>query len=116
MPTFETVDDYQTALGEPARSVLAELRSRVAAVVPGVEEVISYDMPTFALDGRRLFLAACWKQHLSVYPVPEPTTDDPGLADDLAPHISGASTLKLPYRAGIPWPLVERVARAHVAR
>jgi uncharacterized protein YdhG (YjbR/CyaY superfamily) len=116
MPTFASVPDYQAAQEEPGRSVLAELRERVTGLVPGVEEQITYDMPTFALDGRRFLHAATWKQHLAIYPVPEPTPEDPGLADDLAPYLSGQSTLKLVYRQGIPWPLVERVVMAHVHR
>ncbi len=116
MPPFASVDDYQAAQEEPGRSVLAELRSRVPELVPGVEEVVSYNIPTFALDGRRFLHAATWKKHLAIYPVPEPTPEDPGLADDLAPYLSGQSTLKLVYRQGIPWPLVERVVLAHVHR
>ena len=116
MPSFASVADYQATQEEPGRSVLAELRQRMTALVPGVEEQITYDIPTFALDGRRFLHAATWKRHLAIYPVPESTPEDPGLAGDLAPYLSGQSTLKLVYRQGIPWPLVERVIRAHVHR
>lgn len=114
MASFERVDDYQAAQTEPGRSVLAELRRRVAQVAPDAEEVISYDMPTFAVDGRRLFHAAVWKAHLAIYPVPEATPDDPRLTDDLGGYLTGRGTLRLRYRDTIPWSLVDRVVRAHL--
>lgn len=115
MPIFTTMDEYQAAQQEPGRAVLAELRQRVAALAPEVEETIAYDMPTFAEAGRALFHAAVWKAHLAVYPVPSAPAADPGLVDDLAAYLTGRSTLRFGYREGLPWPLIERVVRAHLA-
>ena len=40
----EDIDRYLAALGEPARSTLAERRS-ILAVIPGAEQCISFGMP-----------------------------------------------------------------------
>ncbi len=51
MPANE-VDAYLTGLEEPKRSTLEALRRPILAVIPGAEEVISYGMPAFRVDGR----------------------------------------------------------------
>ena len=67
---FDTVEDYVAAQPAPARDVLNEVRRRVETAVPRVAEAISYDIPTFTLDGKAFIHVAAWKQHIAVYPVP----------------------------------------------
>ena len=106
------VQRYLDAAPEPGRRAYLEVRQMVARHAPTAGETLSYDMPTFVLDGRRLFHVAAWAKHLSIYPVP----DDAALARDLLPYLSGASTLKFLYRNDFPSELVERVVAAHVTR
>ena len=75
---------------------------------PGTEERISYGIPTFALDGRYLIYFAGWKQHVSVYPIPE--TDDV-LERAIAPYRTGKGTLRFPLDQPIPYDLIERSCR-----
>jgi uncharacterized protein YdhG (YjbR/CyaY superfamily) len=55
---------------------------------------------------------AGWKHHVSVYPVPR---GDDALDADLAPYLSGQSTIKLPLKEAVPWDLVDRAIAAQVA-
>ena len=34
-------------------------------------EAISYQIPTFKLDGKPLIYVAAWKNHIAVYPIPD---------------------------------------------
>ena len=111
---FSTVDDYVDSLPEDVRPVMAGLRRSIRAVAPAVEETISYQMPTFRLDGRALVHVAAWKHHVSLYPLPD--TDDESLARDLAPFASGRGTVKFPLREPIPYEVVERMLRALLAQ
>ena len=106
------VQRYLDAAPEPGRTAYLAVREMVARHAPSATETISYDMPTFVLDGRRLFHTSAWSKHLAIYPVP----DDPALAPALAPYESGASTLKFLYRNDFPTELVDRVVAAHVDR
>ena len=63
------VDAYLAALPPDQRALLGTVRGRVAALVPGATETISYGMPAFKLDGRFLMSYAGWKQHCSLYPL-----------------------------------------------
>jgi uncharacterized protein YdhG (YjbR/CyaY superfamily) len=111
-PTAATVDDYVAGFPEATQEVLQELRRRVHAAVRDAEERISYQIPTFAVDGQYVIYIAGWKSHVSVYPVPE---GDPELGASLAPYLAGKSTMKLPLNKPIPWDVVDRAIAAQVA-
>ena len=57
-PTAATVDDYIAGFPEATQEVLQELRRRVHAAVPDAEERISYQIPTFAVDGQYVIYVA----------------------------------------------------------
>ena len=109
--TAATVDDYVAALAPAGAEVVEELRRRVHAIRPDVTEAVRYDIPTFQVEGRSRVHVAAWARHVSIYPVPDPTPDDPGLADELAAYVAGKGTLKFPLRTPMPWELVDRVLR-----
>lgn len=106
MSASPEVDAYVAALPERTRTVVEEIRRRVHDAVPGTDEGISYDMPTFSRDGRAFVHVAAWAKHVSLYPVPE--VDDV-LAAEVAPYLSGRGTLKLPLAQEIPYDLVSRL-------
>jgi uncharacterized protein YdhG (YjbR/CyaY superfamily) len=75
--------------------------------VPGTEERISYGIPTFTLDGRYVVYFSGWKEHVSVYPIPDA---DPALAQAIKPYMAGKGTLKFALGKPIPIELIQRVA------
>jgi uncharacterized protein YdhG (YjbR/CyaY superfamily) len=99
------IDEYLDTISPPAREVLSRLRNRIHELVPGAQETISYQIPTFTLDGRRFVHLAGWKAHLSLYPRP----DDSALDAELEPYESGRGTLRFPLNRPIPWELLDRV-------
>jgi uncharacterized protein YdhG (YjbR/CyaY superfamily) len=116
MSTSDVVDRYLEAAPEAGRAFFLRLREVVRRHAPGATESLSYNMPTFLVDGQRLLHASAWKEHLSIYPLPPAQDLDPAAAAALEAHSSGASTLKLPYSEDFPDDLVDAVVRAHVAR
>ncbi|GAB4397410.1 MAG: hypothetical protein OHK0031_17390 [Anaerolineales bacterium] len=48
---------------------MQELRAAIHAAAPDAQEKISYQMPTFALNGNLVHFAA-WKKHIGFYPAP----------------------------------------------
>ena len=107
-----SIDEYIAGFPQATQDVLRELRRRVHAAVPDAEERISYDIPTFAVDGQYVIYIAGWKNHVSIYPIPD---GDEALNADLKPYLSGRSTLKLPLNRPIPWELVDRAIAAQAA-
>lgn len=62
------VDAYLAQVSDPARSTLQNLRETILDLLPDAQEVISYGMPGFAVDGRVLAGFAANKSSLSYYP------------------------------------------------
>lgn len=62
------VDAYLAGVAEPGRSTLEALRASILRVVPDAEQVISYGMPGFKVEGRVLAGFAANKNSLSYYP------------------------------------------------
>ena len=111
--TFPSVDAYINSFPEEVQEVLQEARRRIHAAAPGLGETISYDIPTFTLDGRYLVYLAGWKRHISLYPV---TDVDPALERDLAPFRAAKATLRFPLNRPVPFELIERVVRELLAQ
>jgi uncharacterized protein YdhG (YjbR/CyaY superfamily) len=103
---FTTVDEYVASLPEDVRPVMEEVRRAVRRVVPDVAETISYQMPTFTLDGRPLVHVAAWKKHLGLYPLP---AMDGELAAAVEPYRGAKDAMRLRYDRPVPYDLVERV-------
>jgi uncharacterized protein YdhG (YjbR/CyaY superfamily) len=61
------VDDYLATLEPGQRKALERIRTIIRETVPDVEEIISYDMPTFKVSGKRLLYFAAFKKHMSLF-------------------------------------------------
>jgi uncharacterized protein YdhG (YjbR/CyaY superfamily) len=101
-----TVAEYIGSFPEDVQAVLREVRRRILSVVPEAGETISYQIPAMTLGGKTLVQFAAWKQHVSLYPVPDL---DPAFAQELAPYLAGKGTVRFPLRAPIPGGLIERL-------
>jgi uncharacterized protein YdhG (YjbR/CyaY superfamily) len=103
MAKFETVEAYLASFPDEVRSILQQVRSTIQTAVPGAVETISYDIPTFKLDGKSVVYFAGWKHHVSVYPIPEADED---LERAFAPYRAAKGTLKFPLDRPIPYDLI----------
>jgi uncharacterized protein YdhG (YjbR/CyaY superfamily) len=90
-----TVEDYLRSLLEDDRDV-----------APEAAETITYQMPTFTLDGRHLVHVAAWKQHIGLYPLP---SGDEAFERELAPYRAARGTARFPLRQPVPYDLIGRL-------
>jgi len=102
----KTIDDYIAGFPPDVQKVLEQIRQTVRAAAPGAKETISYQMPTFSLDGSNLVYFAAHKSHIGFYPAP---TGHAEFADDLARYGSGKGTLKFPLDQAMPLDLITRL-------
>lgn len=105
--TFATVDEYIASFPHDVRIILEVIRRRIRAAVPEAAETISYQIPTFTLDGSAFVYFAGWKHHVAVYPIP---SGDEAFEQELAPYRAAKGTLKFPLKQPVPFDLIERVA------
>jgi uncharacterized protein YdhG (YjbR/CyaY superfamily) len=106
------VDDYLRALDEPKRSTLEALRRTILEVVPDAEQVISYSVPAFRVEGRTVAGFAAFTNHLSYLPFSGSVL--PQLADELRGYTTTKSALHFPIDRPLPRPLVEKLVAARL--
>jgi uncharacterized protein YdhG (YjbR/CyaY superfamily) len=106
---FETVDAYIASYPGEVQDVLRELRRRIQQVVPDATEEISYQIPTYKVEGKAFVYFAGWKSHVSLYPVPP--LEEP-LETEVAAYRSGKDTVRFPLSEPLPEDLVSRIVTA----
>ena len=106
---FKSVDEYIASQPEATRGVLERVRRTIRKALPGSEEVISYQIPAYKLNGRTVIYFAGWRQHYSVYP----STDSlvARFKIDLARYEVSKGTIRFPLSEAVPVKLIEAVAR-----
>ena len=62
------VKKHYMSAPSPHRETMLEMRNRILEVIPDAEEVVSYGMPAFNLDGRVLAGLLANKKHVGYYP------------------------------------------------
>lgn len=63
----QTVDEYLQTLSEEIQKTLRSIRKQIQSAAPEASEGISYNIPTFKLDGRPLVSFAAAKKHCAFY-------------------------------------------------
>jgi uncharacterized protein YdhG (YjbR/CyaY superfamily) len=106
---FKSVDEYIASQPEAAQGVLKRVRSTIRRAVPGAEEVISYNIPTYKLHGALVLYFAGWKQHYSLYPATGYLVA--AFKDELATYEVNKGTIRFPLSEPVPVKLIERIAK-----
>jgi uncharacterized protein YdhG (YjbR/CyaY superfamily) len=106
---FKSVDDYIASQPEAVQSALKLVRSTIRKAVPGAEEVISYQMPTYKLHGGPLLYFAGWRQHYSLYAATGQVVA--AFKNDLARYEVNKGTIRFPISEPVPVKLIERIAK-----
>ncbi|WP_181720632.1 iron chaperone [Nocardia gipuzkoensis] len=109
----ESIDAYLAGFPDDVREILSGIRAAIRRALPDATEAISYDIPTFKLHGRNVVHFAGWKQHVSLYPIPD---GDPALERELEPYRAGKGTLRFRLGEPVPYELIARIATALAER
>jgi uncharacterized protein YdhG (YjbR/CyaY superfamily) len=109
---FQSVDEYIGAQPEPVHAILERVRATIRKALPGAEETISYNMPTYTLRGNFIIHFAAWKRHFSIYPA------SPKLIWSFKKELAAATliknTIRFPLDQPVPTALIERIAKFRV--
>ena len=103
--SVEEVDNYLASLDQAKRSSLQTLRDTILEVVPDAEQVISYRVPAFRVQGKVVAGFAAFKDHLSYLPFSGSVLNR--LADQLSGYTMTKSALHFPVDRPLPKRLVE---------
>ena len=107
------VDGYLAAIPEDARASLTKLRETIRAIVPDVEEVISYQIPVLKYRGRGLVGFSASKNHCT-FQVMSPAVVE-AHARDLERYKLGTGSVQFPAGTTLPAALVRKLVKARIA-
>ena len=105
-----TIDDYINQYPEDVRVVLEELRHVIKEAAPDATEKISYQMPTFYLNGNLVHFAV-QKNHIGFYPAPSGVA---AFKEELTDYKTSKGAIQFPLTKPIPYELVRRIVRFRV--
>src|ERR1043166_10141883 len=106
---FKSVNEYIASKPRDVRAILQRVRSTIRKAVPAAEEVISYQIPVYKLNGVPVLYFAGWKQHYSLYPASDALVA--AFKAELAGYELSKGTIRFPLSEPVPVNLIERIAK-----
>ena len=100
------MDEYIKTFPNDVQSILEKMRQTIRKAAPEAVEAISYQMPTFKLNGKNLVHFAAWKNHIGFYPTPSGTET---FKKELSPYKRTKGSVQFPIELPIPYDLVEKI-------
>ena len=110
--SFNSIDEYIASFPKDVQKIMEKLRVTIKAAAPEAEEKISYQMPTFTLNGKYLVYFAGWKTHIAFYGAPKGNAE---FKEDLSAYETGQGTLKFPLDKPMPFGLITKIVKFRVA-
>lgn len=110
MKNFQNIDDYIANFPEDVQKVLEQVRVTIQKAAPQAEEAISYQMPTFKLNGNLVHFAA-WKNHIGFYPTPSGTKE---FQKEIAKYVFAKGSIQFPLNEPMPLALITKIVNFRV--
>ena len=105
------IDRYVSGFPKDVQGILGKVRRTIRAAAPDARETMSYQIPTFTLDGKYLLYFAAYKKHIGIYPVP---IGDADFNREISVYRAGKGTLQFPLNEPIPYGLITRIVQVRV--
>jgi uncharacterized protein YdhG (YjbR/CyaY superfamily) len=103
---FKTIDEYIKIFPQDVQSILERMRQTIQTAAPEAVEAISYQMPTFKLNGKNLVHFAGYKNHIGFYPVPSGIS---AFKKELSQYKQGKGSVQFPIDKPVPYDLVKKI-------
>ncbi len=103
---FKTIDEYIKTFPEDVQSILEKMRQTIRQTAPEAVEAISYQMPTFKLNGKNLVHFASYKNHIGFY---QTSSGIEAFKKELSPYKGAKGSVQFPLKEPIPYDLVKKI-------
>jgi len=107
---FVTIDEYILRFPEDIQEELQKLRKVIKEAAPEASEKISWQMPTFYLQGNLVHFAA-HKSHIGFYP------GESGVEvfkEELTGYKSSKGAIQFPFDKPVPYELITKIVKYRV--
>jgi uncharacterized protein YdhG (YjbR/CyaY superfamily) len=108
--TAKDIDGYIAGFPKDIQKILRKIRSTIKKAAPKAEEAISYQIPTFRLNGNLIHFAA-YKNHIGLYPAPRAVEK---FKNELERYGSSKATIKFPLDEPVPYDLITKIVEFRV--
>ena len=103
---FTTMDGYIASFPKEVQGILEKIRQTIRKAAPGAVEAISYQIPTFKLNGSNLVHFAAWKDHIGFYATP---SGNAAFKKELSQYKVAKGSIQFPLDEPIPYDLVTKI-------
>ncbi len=107
---FTTVDEYISTFPQEIRTLLEKMRHTISKAAPKAEEVISYNMPAFKLNGMLVYYDN-YKKHIGFYPTNSGITE---FSDQLVEYKTSKGAVQFPIDKPLPIGLITKIVKFRV--
>src|SRR5213079_1565963 len=108
---FKTIDEYIQAFPKDVQGILKKMRQTIKEAAPGAVETISYQIPTFKLNGKGLVYFAAFQSHIGFYPIHAGVE---GFEKELSQYKQGKGSVQFRLDRPILYDLVKKITRYRV--
>ena len=105
--SYTTIDEYIRSRPREVQGRLTQIRRLISRLVPDAVEKISYQMPTFHLNGNLVHFAA-HSGHIGFYPTPGGIER---FKAELAKYKSSKGAVRFPLEEPLPLDLIGKIVR-----
>jgi uncharacterized protein YdhG (YjbR/CyaY superfamily) len=111
-PIPDSIDAYIAQFPLEVQERLTQMRQTIQKAAPDATEAMSYQIPTFKLNGNLVHFAG-YKKHIGFYP------GSAGIAafqDDIAGYKNAKGSVQFPLDKPLPLALVRKMVKYRVAQ
>ena len=105
-----SIDEYISSFPADMQKKLRDLRALIQEAAPDAVEKISYQMPTFYLNGNLVHFAA-HSRHIGFYPTPSAIL---AFKRELSQYENARGSVQFPMEEPLPFELIRRMVRFRV--
>jgi uncharacterized protein YdhG (YjbR/CyaY superfamily) len=109
-PIPDSIDAYITQFPPEVQTLLVQMRQTIQKAAPSATEAMSYQIPTFKLNGNLVHFAA-FKKHIGFYPGAAGIT---AFRDEIAGYKSAKGSVQFPLDVALPLALVKKIVKFRV--
>lgn len=106
----KTIDEYIRRFPKPTQVLLEKVRATIRKAAPKAEEAISYQIPTFKLNGNLVHFAA-YNKHIGFYPG---ASGIAAFAKEFEGYKFAKGSVQFPLDKPIPYDLISRIVAYRV--
>jgi uncharacterized protein YdhG (YjbR/CyaY superfamily) len=107
---YKDMDEYIATFPKEVQAILEKLRATIRRAAPNAEETISYQLPTFTLEGNLVHFGA-FKKHIGFFPA---SSGIEKFKEEFYCYKGSRGSVQFPLDKPVPFGLISRIVKFRV--